>query len=142
MYLIHLTGVRNPVEVSTVKGDAIKKSLENNPDGNGLIEVSRRMFRMSAIKAIEYSSDNRSDREPTPRSLPLTKEEVEKRRAILARVRKELESKGVFKTKDGKQNTAIVWHKECVVCGKPNPKGMARVCSGPCYRKAPLPKEA
>lgn len=33
---------------------------------------------------------------------------------------------------------AVIHHKDCIVCGKPNPKGMARVCSGECYLKAPL----
>lgn len=32
----------------------------------------------------------------------------------------------------------VEYHTNCIVCGKPNPKGMARVCSGECYIKAPL----
>jgi hypothetical protein len=32
----------------------------------------------------------------------------------------------------------VLFHPNCIVCGKPNPKGMARVCSGACYQQAPL----
>lgn len=34
----------------------------------------------------------------------------------------------------------VEYHANCIVCGKPNPKGMARVCSGECFVRAPLPK--
>lgn len=34
--------------------------------------------------------------------------------------------------------SSVEQNLNCIVCGKPNPKGMARVCSGECYIKAPL----
>lgn len=137
MYLINLTGIRNPIEVTTAKGDVIKDKISQNAMSDEFIEVNNRMFRISAVKSIEYTSDNRAEREPEPVFIPLTPEERTKRDEIIADTRKQLEERGVFKDKERTYAPGVIWYKNCVECGQPLPKGMARVCSGVCYQKQP-----
>ena len=96
------------------------------------------MFRTSAIKAVVPAAKQRSDREIEPQPIPLTEDEKIKQQAILARMREEMRAKGLFSEKVPESKVSVEWHKNCVVCGKENPPGLARVCSGDCYQKQPL----
>jgi hypothetical protein len=65
----------------------------------------------------------------------LTPQQKEERNRIVKENGEQLRDKGVFGTR--KRNPEILWHTHCVVCGKENPEGLARVCSGECYQKSP-----
>lgn len=59
---------------------------------------------------------------------------------IVARTRLELEERGTINPKFQKRNyvEGLIWNEFCVVCGKENPPGMARVCGSDCFRKDPV----
>lgn len=55
----------------------------------------------------------------------------------IASLRRGLELSGAIKPpKPREYAKGLIWHKTCIVCGKENPAGMARVCSGKCYLEA------
>lgn len=140
MYLIHLTGIKNPIEVTKHKGDQIKAALEANPSNDQFISVNDRMFRTSTIKAIEYQPDPRSDREPEPEPLLLTSDGRTKIQEILAKNRKILEERGVFKSKHIDlrpkwESDGLSVFKVCQECGKDLPSNLREFCSGICIEK-------
>lgn len=56
---------------------------------------------------------------------------------FIAELRRGMELSGVLKPKGDRHYAEdVVWHKFCQNCGKENPAGMARVCSGECYVKS------
>lgn len=139
MYIIHLKGGAGMIEVSTEKGKEIKQLLSDKMKHSSFIEINDRMFQLSSVKAVIPSADARSDREPEPKWVPLTEEQESKRAEIMARIRKDLEDKGVLKAGGNKiYSKDVVWHPLCQNCGERNPAGMARVCSSKCYLEKPL----
>lgn len=96
MYIIHLKGRANPIEVDRVEGEKIKALWAEDTKSETPIEVRDRMFRLSQINTIERQSDTHATAAPE-QAMPLTPEEKQKRDEILARVRVELIGKGVIR---------------------------------------------
>lgn len=141
MYHIHIQGVRNPIEVSTQEGEKVKAAIMANPSSEQMIDVNRRVFRISAVKEIEYVPDRNADREPEPAPLAKTPEEKQQLQQMLSRIRKQLEDRGVFKSNMSElhakwRSENLDVYEKCVTCGKDLPKHLRKWCSGECKRNA------
>lgn len=134
MYIIHLRGM-NPLEVESSQGKRIKELWGANPKDPTPIEVNDRMFRLNEIKSIEPAPDKRYT--PVERFPELTETQRLNRQKLVEKYTSDLKKKGILNSAGGTK-VQVEWHKFCVVCGKENPPGMARVCSSECYLKSPL----